>query len=208
VGSACMKDRSLRLAEQWGNPSYRISASWLARVEQGDRDLSAAKLIVLTVIFGISAEQLLGLYPTLAQQASLWLPEDVTIPEKTALLPIEGSSPSHYRYGVLGQQDNPLAPMIRAGSFLYIDTQRRAIAGHREWTNEFDRPIYFIFAHTSYVCGWCDLDKQAEWLTLVPHSLSYASGMRWKYNDDVQVIGRVAMVLQRLEDAEPSVPPP
>jgi hypothetical protein len=28
-------------------------------------------------------------------------------------------------------------------------------------------------------------------------------GIRWKYNNDVQVIGRVAMVLQRLEGAEP-----
>ena len=96
-----VEDRSLRLAEEWGNPSYRISASWLARVERGDRDLSAAKLIVLAVIFSIPAEQLLGLHPSsgdsapqynqvsspnttllltnglLAQQARSWLPEDI-----------------------------------------------------------------------------------------------------------------------------------
>jgi transcriptional regulator with XRE-family HTH domain len=223
-----VEDRSLHLAEQWGNSSYRISASWLARIERGDRDLSAAKLMVLAVIFGIPAEQLLGLYPSsgdiapqyqvsspnktmltnglLAQQAQSWLPKDIIsqlVPEKTTLLAREDYLPTHYRYGVLGQQDNPLAPMVRAGSFLLINTQQRAIAGRKEWTNEFDRPIYFIFNHTSYVCGWCDLDKQAEWLTLVPHSLSYASGIRWKYNNDVQVIGRVAMVLQRLEGAEP-----
>src|SRR5271168_5578340 len=58
-----VEDRSVRLAEEWGNPSYRISASWLARVERDDRDLSAAKLIVLAAIFSIPAEQLLALCP-------------------------------------------------------------------------------------------------------------------------------------------------
>jgi hypothetical protein len=93
--------------------------------------------------------------------------------------------------------------MIRPGSFLFINTQRRAIAHRREWTNEFDRPVYFLLTHSGYICGWCDLDKEAEWLTLVPHSLSYASATRWKYRKDVEVIGRIAAVLQRLEEVQP-----
>jgi transcriptional regulator with XRE-family HTH domain len=223
-----VEDRSVRLAEEWGNPSYRISASWLGRVERDDRDLSAAKLIVLAVIFSIPADQLLALCPAgngslpqydqvsspnttllltnglLAEQARSWLPENIIsqpIPDKTTLLPPEDYLPSHYRHGVLGQQDNPLAPMIRAGSFLFINTQRRAIAHRRDWTNEFDRPAYFLFTHAGYICGWCDLDKEAEWLTLIPHSLSYAPPMRWKYRKEVEVIGRIAAVLQRLEEA-------
>lgn len=225
-----VEDRSMRLAEVWGNPSYRISASWLARVERGGRDLSAAKLIVLAVIFSIPADQLLGLYSAssenapqydqvsspnttllltnglLAEQARSWLPQDIIsqpIPDKTTLVPREDYLPSDYRYGVLGQGDNPLAPMIRAGSFLFINTQKRAIANRREWTTEFDRPIYFLFTHAGYSCGWCDLDKEAEWLTLVPHPLSYTSGMRWRYRKEVEVIGRIAAVLQRLEEAAP-----
>jgi transcriptional regulator with XRE-family HTH domain len=218
-----VEDRSMRLAQDWGNPSYRISASWLARVERGGRDLSAAKLIVLAVIFSIPADQLLGLYPAtsedtpqhdqvsttvpltaspLAEQARSWLPGDIIsqpVPDKTTLLPREDYSPSDFRYGVLGQDDNPLAPMIRAGSFLFINTQKRAVANRREWTNEFDRPIYFLFTHAGYSCGWCDLDKEAEWLTLVPHPLSYASGMRWRYRNEVEVIGQLAAVLQRYE---------
>lgn len=228
-----VEDRSVRLAEEWGNPSYRISASWLARVERDDRDLSAAKLIVLAAIFSIPAEQLLALCPAgngsplpydqasspnttllltngvLAEQARSWLPESVIfqpIPDKTTLLPPEDYLPSHYRYGVLGL-DNPLDPMIRSGSFLFINTQRRTIAHRREWTNEFDRPIYFLFTRAGYVCGWCDLDKEAEWLTLVPHSLSYSSGMRWKYRKEVEVIGRIAGVLQRLEEVQPPAHP-
>jgi len=226
-----VEDRSVRLAEEWGNPSYRISASWLARVERDDRDLSAAKLIVLAVIFSIPADQLLALCPAgngtppqssqvsspkttllltnglLAEQARSWLREEILsqpVPETTTLLSPADYLPSRYRHGVLGQRDNPLAPMIRAGSFLFINTQRRAIAHRREWTNEFDRPIYFLVTHAGYICGWCDLDKESEWLTLVPHSVSHAPGMRWRYRKDVEVIGRIATVLQRLEDAPPS----
>jgi transcriptional regulator with XRE-family HTH domain len=220
-----VEDRSVRLSEQWGNPSFRISASWLARVERDDRDLSASKLIVLAEIFNIPADQLLALYPAgngstphydrvsspnktvlladgVAERARPWLRDDMIsqpVPAKTALLPPEDCLPSHCRYGVLGEQDNPLAPMIRAGTFLFINTQRRAIAHRREWTNEFDRPIYFLLTHTGYMCGWCDLDKEAEWLTLVPIPLSYASARCWKYRKEVEVIGQITAVLQRLE---------
>lgn len=223
-----VEDRSVRLAEEWGNPSYRISASWLARVERDDRDLSAAKLIVLAVIFSIPPDQLLALCPAgngnppqydrvsvpnttllltnglLAEQARSWLPDDIlsqSIPDHTTFLPPADYLPSHYRHGVLGRQDNPLAPMIGAGSFLFINTQKRAIAHRKDWTSEFDRPIYFLLTHAGYMCGWCDLDKESEWLTLVPHSLSYVCGMRWKYRKEVEVIGRIAAVLQRLEEA-------
>ncbi|MGC1361971.1 MAG: hypothetical protein WA826_12420 [Silvibacterium sp.] len=30
-----VEERSIRIAQQWGNPSYRISASWLDRVVKG-----------------------------------------------------------------------------------------------------------------------------------------------------------------------------
>ena len=89
--------------------------------------------------------------------------------------------------------------MIRTGSFLIINTQKRAIANRREWTNEFDRPIYFLFTRAGYSCGWCSLDREGEWLTLVPHPLSYASAMRWRYGKEVEVICRIATVLQRYE---------
>lgn len=58
-----LEDRSLRLAEQWQNPAYGISASWLDRVELENRGLSAAKLIVLGVIYGLTPEQMLALCP-------------------------------------------------------------------------------------------------------------------------------------------------
>ena len=87
--------------------------------------------------------------------------------------------------------------MIRAGSLVLIDTHKRAIAGRKEWTHEFDRPIYFMLTRTGYVSGFCELDKESEWLTLVPHALSYESNKRWRYRKEIEVIGTVAGVFMR-----------
>jgi transcriptional regulator with XRE-family HTH domain len=225
-----VEERSGRLAQAWGNPSYRISASWLDRIERENRRLSAAKLIVLAVVYSIPLDRLLALYSRgggnppqfdhisspnttilltkgpLEQHARLWLPDSIAvepIPDETTLLPPEDHLPNHYRRGIIGRRDKTLDPMIRPGSIVLINTQRRAIAHRREWTNEFDRPIYFLLTHSGYICGWCELDRNAEWLTLVPHSLSYTPGQRWKYRKEVDVIGRVAVCLLRLEEPVP-----
>jgi hypothetical protein len=222
-----VEERSAHLAKDWDNSSYRISASWLDRVEREDRHLSAAKLIVLAVVYSISPNELLALcshennHPAkydhipgpnttmlltggpLERQARLWLPDNAAngpIPDETTLLSPEGHIPSHYRRGVIGRLDKTMDPMIPGGSIVLINIQRRAIAHRREWTNEFDRPIYFLMTHAGYVCGWCELDKDGEWLTLVPHPLSYVTATRWRYKREVDVIGRVAVVLLRLEE--------
>lgn len=215
----------MRLAEQWGNPSYRISASWLDRVERENRVLSATKLIVLAVIYGLTAAQLLALgspveaNPELLDQisspnatlllakgpleehAKLWLPDKLVTdppPEMTMLLPAEqGVMPVHFRRGIIGHRDRSLEPMIRAGSIVLIDTQKRAIASRREWNHEFDRPIYFLLTRTGYVSGFCELDKESEWLTLVPHPLSHETNRRWRYRKEIEVIGTVAAMFMR-----------
>jgi transcriptional regulator with XRE-family HTH domain len=219
-----VEERSSQLAQQWGAPSYRISASWLDRVEREDRELSATKLIVLAAIYGLTADEMLAMVPgvnagnrldqvsvpnstlllsngPLELHARQWLPDNFlsdTVPETTTLLPSEqGMLPSHYRRGVIGQRDRMLEPMIRGGSIVLIDTQKRAIAGRREWTHEFDRPIYFLITRTEYVTGFCELDRDSEWLTLVPHPLSYETSKRWRFRKEIEVIGTVAGVLSR-----------
>jgi transcriptional regulator with XRE-family HTH domain len=221
-----VEERSSQLAAQWQNPAYRISASWLDRVEREDRGLSATKLIVLAVIYGLTAQQMIALCPAsgatpghelsqvsapnatlllssgpLEQHAKHWLPDSFLtdpLPDATTLLPPgQGILPSHYRRGVIGQRDRMLEPMIRGGSIVLIDTMKRAVASRKDWTHEFDRPIYFLITRAGYVSGFCELDKDAEWLTLVPHPLSYETSKRWKYRKEIEVIGTVAGVLMR-----------
>ena len=214
-----VEEQSAKLAERWGRPSYRISASWLYRVESEDRELSAAKLIVLASIYNLGPDELLALGPDpvasptavqpavtpnasnllpsgpLEKQARQWVPDELVqaeLQEKTALLPFDrGFLPTHYRRAVVGLEDRYLFPMVLAGSYLLVDTTKRLIASRRDWNNEFDRPIYFLLTRNGYFSGFCELDRSGEWLTLVPHPLSYASTRRWRYKKEVEVVGTV-----------------
>jgi hypothetical protein len=219
-----VEQRTLRLAQQWGNPGYRISASWLDRVERENRGLSAMKLIVLASVYSLTPEQMLSMCPpteaafgdaekvsvpnaTLLAEGNLeaygkvWLPDALvtdTPPDATALLPAEpGLVPTHYRRAVIGRQDRTLEPMIRAGSIVLIDTQKKLIAGRREWNHEFDRPIYFLLTREGYVSGFCELDRESDWLTLIPHALSFESNRRWRYKKEIEVIGTVVAAVVR-----------
>lgn len=216
-------ERSDQLAQQWGHSGYRISHSWLNRIETMDRGLSATKLLALAYIYSLSMEQVLALCPgttdsaaqldqvaesnvtmlldggALEQHARIWLPDKLSTepaPEETTLLPPEyGGLPSHYRRCVIGLKDRTMEPMICSGAKVLIDTQRRAIAKRKQWTSEYDRPIYFLLTRLGYHCGFCELDKKEQWLRLVPHSLSPVGQedpeRRWRYRKEVEVMGTV-----------------
>jgi|SRR5581483_1387499 len=218
--------KSFQFAQQSGNPAFQISASWLTRLEREEHDLTAAKLIALASIYKLSYEEVLGYTRTgdeyasplsgkagpkatlsldsglFEEEARSILPDTFTSdqpPEETALLPsASGTLPSLYRRVILGSRDRSLDPMIRAGSILQVHTQKRQIAPPREWTYETDRPIYVLLTHDGYLSGWCELDKESTWLTLIPHPLSHASSQRWRYRKEVEVIGQVVAVCMRL----------
>jgi transcriptional regulator with XRE-family HTH domain len=223
-----VEERSNHLGQQWGNPAYRISASWLDRVERENHGLSATKLIVLAYIYNLTTDQMLALCPgasdsparldqisspnstlllangPLEQHARFWLPEKLVTdpsPEDTNLLQSDqGVLPIRYRRGIIGRRDKTMEPMILAGSIVLIDTQKRAIANRNDWVSEFDRPIYFLFTRTGYYCGFCEVDRKQEWLQLVPHMLSsQPKDKRWRYRKEAEVIGTVVgMFIRRV----------
>ena len=221
-----VEKRSLHLAQEKGNHSYHVSASWLHRLEREEHELSVSKLMALAEIYNVSPERLLhcidpgsrqNLVPRqlspenasmIAGEGSLDaqanLVSDNPVPDQpsgneTSLLAAEnGQSPTPYRRGIIGKHDLTLHPMIPAGSIVQIDTQKRAIATRRNWIHEFQRPIYFLMTRDGYVCGWCELDKNSDWLTLIPHSLSPSPSRRWRYRTEIESIGRVIRVAVRL----------
>jgi transcriptional regulator with XRE-family HTH domain len=220
-----VEERSLRFAQERGNQSYQVSASWLDRLEREEHELTVNKLISLSEIYNVPTDQLLrSMYPEtvqplllkplsspnatmlltegpLEEQAKYLLPDTPVIepPDETTLLSAEeGPFLAPYRRGIIGKRDLTLDPMIPAGSIVQIDTQKRAISSRKDWKHEFQRPIYFLMTRDKYVCGWCELDRASDWLTLIPHPLSPVSSRRWKYRKEIESLGRVIVVAIRL----------
>jgi transcriptional regulator with XRE-family HTH domain len=220
-----VEERSLRFAQEQGDKSYQVSASWLVRLEREDHELTVNKLIALADIYNIPAEELLrSTHPRspqpilrhlstpnvtmlltegpLEEQARYMLTPDADQPrDETVLLPMGGGvSQAPYRRGIIGKRDRTLEPMIPPGTIVHIDTQKRSISLRKDWKHEFQRPIYFLMTREGYVCGWCELDQKSEWLTLVPHPLSPVSSRRWKYRTEIENLGRVVVVAIRLTE--------
>jgi transcriptional regulator with XRE-family HTH domain len=215
-----VEKRSLRLAQEKGNQSYQVSASWLDRVEREEHELSVSKLMALAEIYNVAPGQLLrcvhpeqnqprqpsqedaSMFPSeksLEAQARYLIPH-TPIPaqppeDDTKLSAAENDQPQEpYRRGIIGKRDLTLQPMIPAGSIVEIDTRKRAISTRNNWSGEFQRPIYFLMTRDGYVCGWCELDKNSDWLTLIPYFLSPAPTRRWRYKTEIESIGRVVRV--------------
>jgi hypothetical protein len=205
-----VKKQSLSLADAWGSRAYEISGSWLCKMERGSFDISVPKLIALATIYSRPPEELLQhCLPATAAPRDQPQPRNPSqrslereaqqlfpgggvpgrVPAVTTLLALEGAA-AHLRQAIVGERDRALSPMILPGSVLKIDTQKRAIAGRREWSTEYDRPIYLLQTRLGLASGWCELDKTGLWLSLIPHPLSPEPNQRWRYRKEVEVIGR------------------
>ena len=221
-----VEQRIRRMAEERDDSSYQISASWLARLESDEHELTVSKLLVLAEIYSIPTDRLIrSLYPgnerplVLDQLSNPNGTMSLTIgslnfqaersrpatpipdrwPDETTLLTREKAPfPTPYRRGIIGKLDLTLDPMIPPGSMVQIDTRKREISLGKNWTHEFQRPIFFLRTQHGYVCGWCELDEDAQWLTLIPHPLSPASSRRLKYPTEVENVGRVMSLVIRL----------
>jgi transcriptional regulator with XRE-family HTH domain len=221
-----VEERSLGIARERGDTSFQVSASWLDRLERNEHELTVNKLISLAQIYSIPTDQLIravysenariqildqlsspsltilvteGIQEFQAKRFRLDPPVSDQSPDETTLLPTKnGRILARYRRGVIGKHDLSLDPMISAGSVVEIDTRKREISSKKDWKNEFQRPIYFLTTRQGYVCGWCELDKTSEWLTLIPHPLSPVSSRRWKYHAEIESVGRVVAVAIRL----------
>jgi transcriptional regulator with XRE-family HTH domain len=218
---------SRRIARDRGDSSYQLSTSWLARLERYDLGFTVNKLLALAEIYKIPLDQLLradypkkgetpspdqptspnatelreGLRKATARRSRAAKPLHDLLPDETTLLPTEGGpSRTPYLRGIIGRLDQTLSPMIPAGSIVQIDTSKREIAPKIDWTHELQRPVYFLKTKDEYLCGWCELDEESQWLTLIPHPLSSALSRRWRYGTEVEILGRVMSIVIRLEE--------
>lgn len=103
------------------------------------------------------------------------------------------------RYAFIGTEDWSMYPILRPGSFVQIDETRRRVA-KGAWSDEYDRPIYFVEHREGYVCGWCE--ERPGLLIVQPHSASRLPLRILRFPGDAEVIGQVIAVAMRLDQGK------
>lgn len=114
---------------------------------------------------------------------------------KLPLSVLNGLDHRHFRYGFIGLEDWSMYPVLRPGSLVLIDQNRRKIAIDG-WSSEHDRPIYFLEHRGGYRAGWCI--PAGEHLLLLPHPASQEHPIIFEYSE-IDVVGEVTGVAMLLE---------
>ncbi len=109
---------------------------------------------------------------------------------------LNGLDLRRYRYGFIGVDDWSMDPVLPPGSLVTIDDRRRKIASSG-WSNELDRPIYFLEHRNGYLCGWCSVLDQR--IFVQPHPASHQEPRIFALQSEVDVIGQVVGVAMRLD---------
>ena len=101
-----------------------------------------------------------------------------------------------HRYALVGLEDWSMFPILRPGSLLWIDEGRRRIA-RGGWTNEFDRPIYFLEHRAGFLCGWCSVEGGR--LLVQAHPASEKPPAVFQFHEEIDVVGQVVGVAMLLD---------
>jgi len=110
---------------------------------------------------------------------------------------IEKFTDRRYTYGYIGEDDYTMFPIVPPGTFVQVDeSQSRIVNGN--WTNEYERPIYFVETREGYICCWCSLTRPDQ-IILEGHPLSHVAPRIKRHPQEAEVLGRVVGVAMRLE---------
>jgi transcriptional regulator with XRE-family HTH domain len=109
---------------------------------------------------------------------------------------LNGLDLRRHRYGFIGLEDWSMYPILQPGSFVLIDDSKRKVT-NSGWTNEFDRPIYFLEHRDGYLCSWCT--SSGSRLMLHPHPASLEGPSVYQFPAEIEVVGQVTGVAMLLE---------
>ena len=99
-------------------------------------------------------------------------------------------------YAFVGTEDWSMYPVIAPGSFIQIDESKKQTS-NEGWSNEAERPIYFIEHRTGYRCGWCS--RRDGRLIVQSHSTSQVLPEIFKFPGEAEIVGQVVGVAMRLD---------
>ncbi|HUI51390.1 MAG TPA: helix-turn-helix transcriptional regulator [Terriglobales bacterium] len=102
-----------------------------------------------------------------------------------------------FRYGFIGLSDRRMAPILRPGSIVLVDTALRRIEDE-DWLSEYDRPLFFVETRAGYRCGW--FQKLKSRLIMQPHMLSRCTPEAWRTPEEAEIVGKVVGMLTYLNE--------
>ncbi len=103
--------------------------------------------------------------------------------------------PSKYLYGYVGLDDQRMQPLLRPGTLVLVDPTLQQVQ-NTGWTNEYERPIYFIELREGFRCCWCRCE--AGKLMLAPHPLSSCAPEVYDFPGEAEIVGQVVGVAMRI----------
>jgi len=118
--------------------------------------------------------------------------------QDSAVIPmprLDPQSSAKHRYGYVGLSDRRMMPLLRPGSTVLIDTTVHEIEDS-DWSNEYDRPMYFVELRNGYRCGWFQKNKST--LIMQPHTLSRCAPEAWRTPDEAEIVGKVIGIVSYL----------
>jgi len=115
------------------------------------------------------------------------------------------SNPRKHTYGYVGLTDRTMFPLVRPGSLLMIDPERKRVVNDG-WKNEFERPVYFVELRDGYRCAWCQVEGSR--LVLIPHPVSNVPVQSFNLTTEAEILGQVVGVAMRLVPPSMSSPAP
>lgn len=118
---------------------------------------------------------------------------------KLPLLFLETLGVREQRYGFIGTEDWFMFPLLQPGTFVMIDDTLRRVS-NSGWSNEFERPIYFLEHRRGYACGWCNLSEDR--LILQPHPASPCNPQVYNYPNEIDIVGQVTGIAMRLDQSQ------
>ncbi len=114
---------------------------------------------------------------------------------KLPLSLLDGVDVKHLRFALMGSDDWSMYPLIYPGAMLLIDDTRKKIV-NSGWTDESDRPIYFLEHRNGYHVGW--VTETDKFLVVQPHPSSPCSALVFAVGE-VDILGQVTGVAMHLD---------
>ena len=112
------------------------------------------------------------------------------------MMALQNLQQGEFTYGYVGSEDYSMYPLILPGTFVQID-QRLTEIETGPWASDWERPIYFLETHETYICSWCAVLSSRE-IQVQPHSLSGLAARNYKLPNEIQMVGQVVGIATKL----------